>query len=113
MEKPLLSVRGLTKHFKPAGFSRGSVVRALEDVSFDVPRGKVVGLVGESGSGKTTIGRSVLRLIEPTSGEVRFNGDRPHQALIRRDAPTAQGHAVHLPGPLREPVAANDRSARS
>ena len=74
MDKPLLSVRGLTKHFKPAGFSRGSVVRALEDVSFDVPRGKVVGLVGESGSGKTTIGRSVLRLIEPTSGEVRFNG---------------------------------------
>jgi peptide/nickel transport system ATP-binding protein len=74
MEEPLLSVRGLTKHFKPVGFSRGPVVRALEDVSFDVPRGKVVGLVGESGSGKTTIGRSVLRLIEPTSGEVRFNG---------------------------------------
>ncbi|MBM1172519.1 ABC transporter ATP-binding protein [Microvirga arabica] len=74
MEEPLLSVRGLTKHFKPAGFSRGAVVRALEDVSFDVPRGKVVGLVGESGSGKTTIGRSVLRLVEPTSGEVRFNG---------------------------------------
>ncbi|MBO1907833.1 ABC transporter ATP-binding protein [Microvirga sp. 3-52] len=74
MEKPLLSVQGLTKHFKPAGFSRGSVVRAIDDVSFDVPRGKVVGLVGESGSGKTTIGRSVLRLIEPTSGEVWFNG---------------------------------------
>jgi peptide/nickel transport system ATP-binding protein len=74
MEEPLLSVQGLTKHFKPAGLARGSVVRAIDDVSFDVPRGKVVGLVGESGSGKTTIGRSVLRLIEPTSGEVRFNG---------------------------------------
>ncbi|QRM29978.1 ABC transporter ATP-binding protein [Microvirga sp. VF16] len=74
MEELLLSVRGLTKHFKPTGLSRGSVVRALDDISFDVPRGKVVGLVGESGSGKTTIGRSVLRLIEPTSGEVRFNG---------------------------------------
>lgn len=74
MTDALLSVRNLTKHFKPAGFARGAVVRALEDVSFDVPRGKVVGLVGESGSGKTTIGRSVLRLIEPTSGEVRFNG---------------------------------------
>ncbi|AWM88402.1 peptide ABC transporter ATP-binding protein [Microvirga sp. 17 mud 1-3] len=74
MEEPLLSVRGLTKHFRPTGFSRGPVVHALEDISFDVPRGKVVGLVGESGSGKTTIGRSVLRLIEPTSGEVRFNG---------------------------------------
>lgn len=74
MEEPLLSVRGLTKHFKPSGFSRGPIVYALEDISFDIPRGKVVGLVGESGSGKTTIGRSVLRLIEPTSGEVRFNG---------------------------------------
>jgi peptide/nickel transport system ATP-binding protein len=73
-DQPLLSVRGLTKHFKPSTFSRGPVVRALDDVSFDVPRGKVVGLVGESGSGKTTIGRSILRLIEPTSGEVRFNG---------------------------------------
>ncbi|TIQ14451.1 MAG: ATP-binding cassette domain-containing protein, partial [Mesorhizobium sp.] len=50
------------------------VVRALEDISFDMARGQVVGLVGESGSGKTTIGRSVLRLIEPTSGEIRFDG---------------------------------------
>lgn len=74
MVEPLLSVRGLTKHFKPTSFSRGPVVRALENISFDVARGEVVGLVGESGSGKTTIGRSVLRLIEPTSGEVRFNG---------------------------------------
>jgi peptide/nickel transport system ATP-binding protein len=74
MAEPLLSVRGLTKHFRPTSFSRGPVVRALENISFDVARGEVVGLVGESGSGKTTIGRSVLRLIEPTSGEVRFNG---------------------------------------
>jgi len=74
MREPLLSVRGLTKHFKPTSFSRGPVVRALENVSFDVARGEVVGLVGESGSGKTTIGRSVLRLIEPTSGDVYFNG---------------------------------------
>jgi peptide/nickel transport system ATP-binding protein len=71
---PLLEVRGLTKHFKPATFSRAPVVRAVDDVSFDVPRGKVVGLVGESGSGKTTVGRSVLRLIEPTAGTVTFDG---------------------------------------
>lgn len=75
MTDNLLSVRGLTKHFPPSSFSRGPVVRALEDISFDLPRGKVVGLVGESGSGKTTIGRSILRLIEPTSGEVRFDGE--------------------------------------
>ncbi len=73
-EQPFLSVTGLTKHFKPAAFSRGPLVRALEDVSFEVPRGKVVGLVGESGSGKTTIGRSVLRLIEPTAGTVLVDG---------------------------------------
>ncbi|GLS79290.1 ABC transporter ATP-binding protein [Paracoccus marinus] len=73
-EQPFLSVSNLTKHFGGSGFSRAPVVRAVEDVSFDVPRGKVVGLVGESGSGKTTIGRSVLRLIDPTSGTVRLDG---------------------------------------
>ncbi|TIM47976.1 ABC transporter ATP-binding protein [Mesorhizobium sp.] len=74
MDAPFLSVRNLTKHFAPTAFSRGPVVRALDDISFDIARGQVVGLVGESGSGKTTIGRSVLRLIEPTSGEIRFDG---------------------------------------
>lgn len=74
MTEILLSVRGLTKHFPPTAFSRGPVVRALDDISFDLPRGKVVGLVGESGSGKTTVGRSILRLIEPTAGEVLFDG---------------------------------------
>jgi peptide/nickel transport system ATP-binding protein len=74
MTQPYLSVRHLSKHFKPSAFSKGPVVKALQDISFDIPRGQVVGLVGESGSGKTTIGRSVLRLIEPTSGEVRLDG---------------------------------------
>lgn len=74
MDTPFLSVRNLTKHFAPTAFSRGPIVRALDDISFDIARGQVVGLVGESGSGKTTIGRSVLRLIEPTSGEIRIDG---------------------------------------
>lgn len=69
---PLLSVRGLTKHFSVPGSKQ--VVRALNDVSFDLAKGEVIGLVGESGSGKTTIGRSVLRLVEPTSGQVLFDG---------------------------------------
>ncbi|MER9132483.1 ABC transporter ATP-binding protein [Mesorhizobium sp. M0018] len=73
-DAPFLAVKNLTKHFAPTAFSRGPVVRALEDISFDIGRGQVVGLVGESGSGKTTIGRSVLRLIEPTSGQIKYDG---------------------------------------
>jgi oligopeptide/dipeptide ABC transporter ATP-binding protein len=73
----LLQVRGLRKYFPIRGgvFSRVVAnVKAVEDVSFDVKRGEVVGLVGESGSGKTTAGRAILRLIEPTAGEVIFDG---------------------------------------
>jgi len=73
----LLEVRNLRKYFPIRGgvFSRVVAnVKAVEDVSFNVRRGEVVGLVGESGSGKTTVGRSILRLIEPTAGEVLFEG---------------------------------------
>ena len=68
---PLLSLRGLTRHFGRAP----ELVRAVEGVSFEVARGEVLGLVGESGSGKSTIGRLALRLIEPTSGSIEFNGE--------------------------------------
>lgn len=70
-ETPLLSVRGLTKHFTGRN---GRIVHAVEDVNFDIRRGTTVGLVGESGSGKTTAGRSLLRLVEPTSGQAIFDG---------------------------------------
>ncbi len=73
----LLEVRNLRKYFPIRGgiFSRVVAnVKAVEDISFDIKKGEVVGLVGESGSGKTTAGRSILRLIEPTSGEILFNG---------------------------------------
>nr|WP_210485470.1 oligopeptide/dipeptide ABC transporter ATP-binding protein [Microvirga antarctica] len=73
----LVEVRNLKKYFPIRGgfFSRVvDHVKAVEDVSFGVRKGEVVGLVGESGSGKTTAGRTLLRLTEPTSGEIIFDG---------------------------------------
>ncbi len=76
---PLLRVERLTKHFPVRGgimFKRTiSLLRAVDDVSFDIVPGETLGLVGESGCGKSTIGRMLLRLIEPTSGRVEFLGD--------------------------------------
>jgi oligopeptide transport system ATP-binding protein len=72
----LLQVRHLVKEFSRKGglFRAGTTVRAVDDVSFTIEEGETFGLVGESGSGKTTTGRCILRLIEPTSGEVEFKG---------------------------------------
>jgi peptide/nickel transport system ATP-binding protein len=74
----ILEVKNLVKEFTPRrGFlvGRQRSVRAVDGVSFAIDAGETFGLVGESGSGKTTTGRCILRLIEPTSGEVRFKGD--------------------------------------
>ena len=72
-----IDIRGLTKHFpvSTGPFSRsGRTIRAVDDVDMDIARGEVLALVGESGSGKSTIGRCILRLEEPTSGRVVFDG---------------------------------------
>ena len=75
---PLLEVTDLVKHFDIRGgllgISKLGAVRAVDGVSFSVKEGETLGLVGESGCGKTTLGKVILRLLPPTSGEVSFEG---------------------------------------
>jgi len=85
----LVSVRDLVKHFPVEGSD--DVVRAVDGVTFQILAGETLGLVGESGCGKSTVGRCLLRLIEPTSGEVNFHGrdilslDKKDLRQIRRE----------------------------
>ncbi|MEO7017581.1 MAG: oligopeptide/dipeptide ABC transporter ATP-binding protein, partial [Leifsonia sp.] len=76
--EPLLAVSNITKYFPGGGsglFSRrGAPIKAVDGVSFEVSAGETLGLVGESGCGKSTTGRVVSKLLEPTSGEIHFNG---------------------------------------
>ena len=69
--EPLLDVQNLKQYFK---VSKTFTVKAVDDVSFKIYPGETYGLVGESGSGKSTIGRSVIRLYDPTAGKITFDG---------------------------------------
>ena len=77
MKDIILEVQNLTKYFymkKPLFSKEAMVLKAVDDVSIKVERGKTLGLVGESGCGKTTLGRTIIRLYEPTSGKIIYNG---------------------------------------
>ena len=116
----LLQVEHLTKYFPLKG-QPGPGIRAVEDVSFTLRRGETLGLVGESGCGKTTLGRTILRLHEPTSGAIVYDGvplyrrDYPFQPnergeLVKRSVPRAQA-ADMLPYRRRMQIIFQDPSA--
>jgi oligopeptide/dipeptide ABC transporter ATP-binding protein len=88
---PLVEGRALSRHFAPSGiFKRGHAVKAVTEVDIALSRGEAVGLVGESGSGKSTVGRLLLALLQPTAGQVLFEGndlatlDKLAQRKLRR-----------------------------
>ena len=86
--EPLISIRDLKVHFDMSG---GKIVKAVDGVTFDIFKGETLGLVGESGCGKSTLGRAILRLTEPTSGEV-FYRDRDLAHLSAREMRQQRRH---------------------
>ena len=122
---PVLQVDGLVKHFPVSrGLIRRKVigmVRAVENVSFEIARGETLALVGESGCGKSTTGRLVLRLMDPTGGSVRFKGEeiaglnkqalrrlRRHMQIIFQDPYASLNPRMTVGEILAEPMAVHD-----
>ena len=130
-DAPLLRVRGLRKVFhtrSALGFGRGAEVVAVGGVDLDVPTGRTLGLVGASGSGKSTIGRCVLRLIEPTAGTVELGGVdvlglgreelrrfRRHMQIVFQDPYSSLNPRLTVGDALEEPLRVHrigDRDSR-
>ena len=100
-QNAVLEVRDLKKHFpvrKGLLQRAGGTVFAVDGVSFTIGQGETLGLVGESGCGKSTVGRTVLRLIEPTAGSIRIAGSDITTLSKIRVAALSPADADHLPG---------------
>lgn len=124
---PMLDVRNLRKYFQlPGGWltRQRRFVYAVDDVSFVVRRGEVLGLVGESGCGKTTLGRLVLRLLDPTAGEIIFDGQpigsisraalrplRPRMQVVFQNALQSLSPRLRIAEIVAEPLATHGRLA--
>ena len=102
--RPVVEVENLKKHFP---LQRGllarthAMVKAVDGVSFAINPGETLCLVGESGCGKSTVGKVLLRLLEPTEGTIRLDGEDITHLGKRRDAAASQAHADGVPGPVR------------
>jgi ABC-type glutathione transport system ATPase component len=115
----LVEVTGLRKHF-PLD-EKGMEVVAVNDISFEIGRGETFGLVGESGSGKTTVGRCILRLLEPTAGQILFDGQditgldadhlrglRPRMQLVFQEPYASLNPRMSVRQTVEEPLALHD-----
>jgi oligopeptide/dipeptide ABC transporter ATP-binding protein len=125
---PLLSVTGLKTYFPVRGkgiFSKQRFVRAVDGVDFTISRGKTLGLVGESGSGKTTVGRTLLKLIPASAGNVVFDGQdiftlaapamralRRRMQIIFQDPMSSLNPRMNIEGIIAEPLCVHTKLGR-
>jgi len=124
----LLSVRNLVKRYpiRARAFGQNGTFAAVDGVSFDVGRGETLGLVGESGSGKSTIGRLLLRLEEPTAGDIRFDGEdwlaldgsalrrrRRDLQIVFQDPQTSLNPRIRCGAQIAEPLVVQKMAGRA
>ena len=123
MPEPLLQVDNLKMYFPVRSgifLRQAGWVKAVDDVSFNIYPGETLGLVGESGCGKSTIGKSIVRLLKPTGGSIRFNGNniarlsqrkmrplRPHIQMVFQDPYSSLNGRMTVRQLIAEPLLVN------